>query len=122
MSKFKEKARSAVSNSFVTSGRTKVSTDDIISRFPEGVTIMAYDKCQKGDDSFYAIAIKEDPDVFFFTGSVLTTICKEWDSGFDGSCEEASKALEEEGGCRVKMYHAKSQKSNRDYVAIDILD
>ena len=119
MSRFKAKAQSATSNSFITTGRTKVTVDEIINKFPDKVTINGFDKLTKGSDSFYAVSIVEDDSVFFFTGAVLTNICDEWMEGFD-TCEAASEALAAEGGVAMKLYHAKS-KNNRDFVAADIL-
>lgn len=120
MSRFKQKAQSATSNSFVTSGRTKVSVEDIMKRFPDKITVMEFDQLKKGNDTFYAVAIAEDPEIFFFTGSVLTQICDSWLEDYE-SCEEASKDLTADGGVPMKLYNAKS-KSNRTYVAAEILD
>ena len=43
MGTFKDKALSATTVSKIMEGRTKISTDELITKYPEGVTILGFD-------------------------------------------------------------------------------
>lgn len=120
MSRFTKKAQSAVSKSFVTTGRDKVSVEDVMKVSPV-ITIIAFDKMKKGSDEFYAVTFKEDTTKFFFSGTVLTQILDTIMDGENGSCEDISKELESDGGLKVKLTQAKSER-NRDYVAVEVIE
>lgn len=122
MSRFTEKAKEATEFSFLCAGRNKVSTEDIIKKYPKGVTIVGADKVKKDDDEFYVLTIAEDDDIFFFSGSVLTNIADEWLKDFAGDCKALTEALNAEGGCKVKLHYEKSANTNRQYVAVDVLE
>lgn len=122
MSRFTSAAKAATSTSFVTAGRDKISTEDIITTYPEGITITALDRMGTGADYYYAVAFKEDPKAFFFSGTILTKICDNMVEMFSGDCEVTSTALKEEGGLKIRLHTEKSEKTNRYYTACDILD
>lgn len=81
--------------------REKIKTEDLQTRFPNGITINDIDLIENVDDegnvdSYYVYAFKEDKSKFAFAGSVLKRI-------FDaiwkecGGLEEARKAIAEQG-------------------------
>lgn len=114
---FAEIAKKETTLSPVLQGRTKVSVADIISKYPDGVTIMEFDlirtKDKKGVESEYpVIAIKEDSAVCFFGGFVLHRIVKEWAELYSGDVAEASRNLAEAGGVKIKMQESKTNSGN----------
>lgn len=85
----------------VMNGREKIKTEDIQTKFPNGITINDIDLIENIDDegnvdSYYVYAFKEDKSKFAFAGSVLKRI-------FDaivkecGGPEEAREVIVEQG-------------------------
>lgn len=119
--KFKKAAQKATSTSKVMEGKVKIDIDDIIRAYPEGITIDAVDILQGTDGDFAVCGFIEDPNAFFFGGSVLTSVVKEWVNMFGGDCEQTSAELAAEGGCKVILAHAKS-KNGRGYTSVVVPD
>lgn len=108
----------------VMAGREKVSMDDILKVFPEGVTVVEFDLVdqlnEKGETDHYCIcAIAEDEKVCFFGGMVLTKICDQWASSFP-SVKEASDTLKASGGVKMK-FKRELTKNKRNVTTVEIL-
>lgn len=116
---FKEKAVAATSISKIMEGRTKISTEELITKYPEGVTITGFD-WMKGEDGKYPVCIfSENPNECFFGGTALTYICDAWMEGYKDA-EECSAALSNEGGVKVKFSKGKT-KNNRNFTKCEVL-
>lgn len=111
---FKDAAIQATTLSELMDNRDKLSIDDVISKHPDGVTIAAFDMIDSGDGSEpYAVLVSaEDPKAFFFGGSVMSKICKQWAGAFGGDCKTASAELQAQGGVKVQFSHGKTKKGN----------
>lgn len=115
---FKESAKSAITVSPLMENRVKVSTDDIIRKYPDGVTVVAFDIVETTDDKTGEIAtypvvnIAEDNKVFFFGGAILNTICRGWVAGNDGDVRATSDALTACGGVKMKFSNGRTRKGN----------
>ena len=119
MGSFKNKAIAATSVSKIMEGRTKISTDELITKYPDGVTITGFD-WMKGDDGKYPVCIfAENANECFFGGTSLTAICDAWMDGYE-STEECSNALADEGGVKVKFTKGKT-KANRNFTKCEVL-
>ena len=128
---FKKVAQENTSLSAIMVGREKIDTDDVVNK---ELTIIAFDFAPKFDkeghaivdestgeaDTFGVVVFKEIPDSYYCVGTVFTKVCKAWAAGFD-SPEEASKALESEGGVKVKFTPSKTKKGN-NLTAVQILN
>lgn len=113
MINFKALAQQETTLSQLMTGRDKVDIEYVIEKFPEGVTIVAFDFITMEGKTFPVINIKEDDKLFFFGGAVFTNICNVWMSAFGSTnCEEVSKALAEQGGVKVTMAQGKTKKGN----------
>lgn len=127
---FKKAAQKEVSLSEIMVGREKLSTEEVIGR---ELTIDAFDFAPKFDndgnriidestgevDEFGVITFVEEPGKYYCVGSVFTKVCKAWAAGF-ATTEEASKALKESGGVKVKFSPSKTKKGN-NLTAVEIL-
>ena len=107
-------AKEATSLSEIMKGKNKVDVDEL---YDEEITITGFDFLTMTDKSgeqkeFAVCTYAEDPEAFFFAGTVLTKICKAWVSDF-GSAEEASEALAAEGGVSIKMGKGKTKNGNK---------
>lgn len=112
--KFASLAKEATSLSEIMQGRTKKEVDELLD---EEITITGFDFLtatdKSGETKDYAVCIyAEEPDCFFFAGTVLTKICKRWVADYE-SAAEASEALTADGGCTIKMSLGKTKKGNR---------
>lgn len=117
---FKSKAISATTISKLMEGRVKISTEEIITKYPDGVTVNAFD-WMKGDDGEYPVCTFEENDgECFFGGTALTSICKAWQEGFE-TPEDCSVALASEGGVKLKFSKGKT-KNNRNFTKCEVVD
>lgn len=110
---FKESAITATTLSALMDNRTKLSTEDVIKAFPDGVTINMFDIVQQSDGTEYPVfTISENDKVFYCGGIVLLKIAKQWALDYHGDITAASKALRESGGVKVKLSLSKTKNNN----------
>lgn len=112
--KFAALAKEATSPSEIMQGKQKKEIDELLD---EEITITGFDFLtatdKSGETKDYAVCVyAEEPECFFFAGTVLTKICKRWVADFE-SPAEASEALAAEGGCTIKLSLGKTKKGNR---------
>ena len=120
MGRFTEKAKAKVSGSFITNGREKIDTPDLIRMYPKGITINGVDFLKDGKGGeFSAFTFEEDDEKFFFGGQILTDIANDWFDGYE-SAEDLSNDLANEP-VKVKLSTKKS-KNGREYTAVEVLD
>lgn len=119
MGKFKEKAKERMTNSFVMVGKEKISIEEIIAKYPDGITITAFDILTGKDGSYPAFNFKEDETKFFFGGTVLMDIASDWIKDYDTTLD-ASTALAIENGVKFRLFPAKS-KTGRTYTNVELI-
>lgn len=125
MNKFVESAKKATVLSEIMTGRVKIDTDDIIKKYPDGVTITEFDMVtvtdpKKGASTFPVFAFKEDPESCFFGGAILSKIAVDWARAYGGDIESASEELSKCGGVKVKMF-SKKTKAGNNLTAVEII-
>lgn len=119
MGNFRNKAVAATTISKLMENRVKISTEELISRYPEGVTITGFD-WMKGDEGKYPVCIfSENEGECFFGGTALTSICDAWMDGYEDP-ESCSADLAKEGGVKVKFLKGKT-KNNRNFTKCEIV-
>lgn len=110
--KFTEQAKNALGGSPIMNGRTKLSTEDVISKYPEGVTINGFDVIHKSDGTSYPVfSIAEDNTVFFNGGSLAQKIVDEWLKEGYGDIDGINAELKKQGA-KFILGHGKT-KSNK---------
>lgn len=112
--KFAQIAKEATSLSEIMKGKTKIDVDEL---YGEEITITGFDLMTGTDKSgeskeFAVCTYAENPDVFFFAGTVLTKICKAWLADYD-TPQECSEALAESGGVVIVMSKGKTKNGNK---------
>lgn len=122
---FAQLAKRATTLSAIMENREKISTEDVIKKFPDGITITAFDLITtpdaNGNPSTYpVIAFKEDTTKFIYGGKALMDIVSLWVANFDGDIETTSNALAAAGGVKVKMFPSKT-KTGRNFTAIEVI-
>lgn len=121
---FKQAAQEATVACPLMTGRTKLSTDEVVNRV---CTIVAFDFAPKFDkagdpvidevtgevDKYGVVVLSEYPDKYYSVGTVFTKVCKAWAAAYDGDCIEASKDLAEDGGVAVKFTRGTTKKGQQ---------
>lgn len=129
---FKETAQAATLLAPIMVGRDKLSTEEVINK---ELTIVGFDFAPKFDkegnqiidpftnepDTFGVVVFEEIPDMYYCVGAVFTKVCRAWAAGFNGSAEEASKALESQGGVRVRFTPGRTKRGN-NLTSVEILN
>lgn len=118
MSKYKDLARRVSGESELTRGRTKITTEDIIKRYPEGFSICAVDLFGKGTDAYAVLNIVEDENVYLYGGKALTelvTVMLNNSTPDVVNNELAGEPL------RIKLT-TKKTKAGRDFTSFTVLD
>ena len=109
---FKKVAIDATTLSDLMTDRQKVSTDDIIRQFPDGVTIVAFDFVEGKDGQYPIFLFTESPKSFFSGGVVLAKIANKWLAGFNDDIDACNKALAESGGVKIKLETGRTKNGN----------
>lgn len=118
-------ARRATTISPIIEGKTKIPVAEIISTYPDGITITAFDMVQGTDQqgnatSYPVFVFAEDETRFGFGGTVLKNIVHAWIEAFEGDIESCSKALAANGGVKLRFAQGHT-KAGRSVTTIDVV-
>lgn len=92
--------------------REKISTHDLIQRFPDGITVNAFDFATVDGKAYAVVTFNEDDSLYYNGGTVLSKMCTAWAAGFAGDPEAASTALTKAGGVKLKFAEEKTKGGN----------
>lgn len=110
--KFYEIAEQALGNSPIITGREKITTEEIIKKYPEGITLTGFDVLDNGKDGYAVFTFAEEPDKFINGGALLSKMAFEWVKSYDGNITDASAELDACGGVRVRLSTKKTKRGN----------
>lgn len=124
---FKKIALDATTMSELMNGRDKMDTEELIKKYPEGVTIDFIDNVnmqqEDGEENVWIFVTEEQPDKFTFAGFVLAkifnNILSEFEGDYDEMIETYNSALKEDK-LRVKLERAKT-KTKREITKVTVL-
>lgn len=124
---FKKIALDATTMSELMSGRDKMDTEELIKKYPEGVTIDFIDNVnmqqEDGEENVWIFVTEEQPNKFTFGGFVLAKIFNNILAEFEGDYAEMIKTYNsalKEDKLRVKLERAKT-KSKREITKVTVL-
>lgn len=122
---FTELARKATTLSSIMVGRTKISTQDVISTYPDGITVTAFDIVTTPDqngimNTYPVVAFAEDNTKFIYGGKSMKDIVDSWVANFDGDIDATSQALTAAGGVKMRMSVGKT-RNGRTFTKIDVI-
>ena len=121
MSKLSTSAkRSTQTKSATIEGREKVSTQGIIQRFPDGISLIDVDVFNGQNGSYPVFAIAEDPKIYFNGGKVLMDIVNGWLELYNGDLTQIQADLKAEP-VRIRLSNKKS-KNGKTYVNVEVLN
>lgn len=122
---FANLAKKAVANSPVREGRERISTEEIIAQYPNGITITEFDMLQKRNGAeltmFPTFAFAEDITKYFNGGTSLKKITDEWLAHFEGDIEACNAALKANGGCKVRLLPMQRTGSGNNFVPVEVI-
>lgn len=115
-------AQKATTLSSLMENREKLSTENVINQYPNGITVTAFDTVEQttdeGEITFYPIIIfAEDDTKFVYGGKALHDIVALWLKHFDGDIDSANAALKAGGGVKLKMELGKT-KNGRNFTRV----
>ena len=124
---FKKIALDATTMSELMNGRDKMDTEELIKKYPNGVTIDFIDNVnmqqEDGEENVWIFVTEEQPNKFTFAGFVLAKIFNDILAKFEGDYAEMietyNSALKEDK-LRVKLERAKT-KSKREITKVTVL-
>lgn len=124
---FKKIALDATTISEFMNGRDKMDTEELIKKYPEGVTIDFIDNVnmqqEDGEENVWIFVTVEQPNKFTFAGFVLAKIFNNILAEFEGDYAEMietyNSALKEDK-LRVKLERAKT-KAKREITKVTVL-
>lgn len=124
---FKKIALDATTMSEIMNGRDKMDTEELIKKYPEGITIDFIDNVnmqqEDGEENVWIFVTEEQPNKFTFAGFVLAKIFNNILAEFEGDyaemIEKYNSALKEDK-LRVKLERAKT-KSKREITKVTVL-
>lgn len=124
---FKKIALDATTMSELINGRDKMDTEELIKKYPDGVTIDFIDNVnmqqEDGEENVWIFVTEEQPNKFTFAGFVLAKIFNNILSEFEGDYAEMietyNSALKEDK-LRVKLERAKT-KAKREITKVTVL-
>lgn len=124
---FKKIALDATTMSELMNGRDKMDTEELIKKYPNGVTIDFIDNVnmqqEDGEENVWIFVTEEQPNKFTFAGFVLAKIFNNILSEFEGDyvemIETYNSALKEDK-LRVKLERAKT-KTKREITKVKVL-
>ena len=120
MSRLSDAIQSVNAARGLTSGRTKIPTDDLIKTYPSGVHITAISKNTYNGSTYYAYTFAEDPTKFFTSGKVVAETTEQLlDSKYDGDMEELNADLRTE--YLKAVFSKRRSQNNRDYTDVAFL-
>ncbi len=109
---FKSLATAATTLSPLMTDRIKLSTDEIISQYPEGITITEFDSITMKDSQYYIATFAEDDKAYINCGQILSKVFDRFVEAFDGDIAGASETLKAQGGLRVKLNKSRTRGGN----------
>lgn len=122
---FANLARKATTLSPIIENKTKIAVGDIISTYPDGITINNFDIVNGTDNNgqptnYPVFTFVEDDTRFGFGGTVLKNIVNSWIAAFDGDVESCTKALTANGGVKLKFAQSRT-KAGRNVTTIEVI-
>lgn len=109
---FKSLATAATTLSPLMTDRIKLSTDEIISQYPEGITITEFDSITMKDSQYYIATFAEDDKAYINCGQILSKVFDRFVEAFDGDIAGASETLKAQGGLKVKLNKSRTRGGN----------
>lgn len=93
--------------------KTKITLDDVIATYPDGVTItgVSLTENRKYGGHFWSFTFAEDDGKYFYAQGDMTKIADDWLDSSDGDVEELNSDLADEP-IKIKICKVKTKSGN----------
>lgn len=103
MINLRNEAQKALTLSELTENRDKISTEEIIKNYPDGITITNLDLVEIRKQSNYVYTFAEEPNCFAYAGTVLKKVFDKLLTAEKGDLKQLRADLKAQKGLRVKL-------------------
>lgn len=117
MYNFSAKAKETVSGSPLMVNRTKVTTEALCKKYPDGVTLKDFDIIAINGETVPVFVTLEEPDAYFYGGTALVNIVNEWLTDYDGDVAKCSEEFRSSDGLRVQFEYKKT-RTGKNFVNV----
>lgn len=118
---FAKSARKATTLSPLMENREKMPTEEIINKYPDGITVTCFDIIGTGENAYPVFIFEEEPDKFAFGGYVFKQIVDAWVNQFEGAIDDCANSLKASGGVKM-IFKTSTTKNKRTVTTIEIPD
>lgn len=123
---FKKVAQNETVLARIMEGRVKLSTEDLIIKYPDGFIIDEIERVilPKGDnkfDIFWAFHIK-DTDNFAFAGAILNKIFEKYLQIMEGNYDALYTEFAQSGGIKVRLKSEFTKSSKKPITTVEVID
>lgn len=117
MYNFIAKAKEAVSGSPLMVNRTKITTEELHNKYPDGVTLGDFDVIVINGESVPVFVTLEEPDAYFYGGTALINIVNEWLTDYDGDVAKCSEDFRNSDGLHIQFEYKKT-RTGKNFVNV----
>ena len=121
MKNFRDLAKKATTLSELMENREKISTNEVIKNFPDGITLNAVDVINTTDAKYPVFTFAEDSKRFYCGGIVLTKIVYTWLEEYNGDLGLLNHDLAEVGGVKVKLAERKTRDGKNNITEVEVV-
>lgn len=89
--------------------RAKIDTDEVIAKFPNGITLTAFDIVELDGKTYPIFLFSEDESRFLNGGMILGKIVNRWLSEYGGDIEACSSDLGRCGGVKIRLERSRTK-------------
>ena len=101
---FRKVAKEAIKVSDLAENREKISTEELIEKYPEKITISQFERCEMGNKVKFIYTIKEEPEKFAYAGILLEKCFNKIIQAYGGDYVRAQKEFAmDKTGLPVKL-------------------
>lgn len=119
MSRFSDLAKKQTAGSPVLQERTKISTNEIVARYQDGITINGFDFLNGKNGRYVVCCFRNDPGRYFNGGKILTNIFESFVAEYQHDEMTFNEALDAcmkdfgPVGLKVKLSDGRTKDGNR---------
>jgi len=111
MTNWKAIAKKALGGGSATTGLDKITVDEIIAQYPDGITLTGANIVKMGDVTFPVFTFTEEPKRYFSGGKALREMVDAWLEASDGDLREVNDWLKA-NPMKIRMSKVRTKSGN----------
>lgn len=110
----------STSISELTEGKTQLKTKEIVSKFPDGITLTEFDVVPNNGKPYPVFLFKEEPTHYYNGGLILYNMVNEIVKECNDDLSMAREEFKNYGGLKVKLSQSETKAGN-NLTSVEIL-